>query len=379
VDAFLSRALACALNGVLIAAGAAVPPAGAQPLDPTAFGGSVVGVYTAGLVSTTPTSVDAAAGRAEVLFGDGTLLHVDADTRVRWVSGRALALDDGRVLVRTGTAGWAEVALPDGRVTLAPGGTYGVLVDAEHERVLVSVGAGRADVESSRGAAAVPLQAMQLVVLTGPDSRPVPTAYVPATWDTFLQWSAARSAELAAAAGAPTRAEYTPRTIPLGRGGAREPTTDAASATALSYGGGEAYACCGGGIGSYGYPVWGYGFGYGYGRGHGMGKWRDPYAPDFAPDYDPHFGPGFGPGGHRGGRNRPGEPGVTPIGPQPPPSRVELPPLTVSPPSGRGPALALPAPSAPGKSQPASAEARSSTGATRSTRAPARAMPRSRQ
>jgi hypothetical protein len=214
--------------------------------------------------------------------------------------------------------------------------------------------------------------------MTGTDSQPVAAPYVPASWDTFLQWSDVRHARLLQAADS-TRLDFTPKTILLSRGGVREAPADDAPAL-LAYSDSSWYSCCGG-VGYGGYPTWGYGYGYGYGVGIGTGKWRDPYAPDFAPHYDPgfgagygpRFGSGFGPGGHRGGRHRPDGPGFGPPGLPTAPSRVELPAMTVPPPA-RGPALALPAPSAPGKTPQAASPG--ANPAPRSSRAPARAMPR---
>ena len=54
--------------------------------------------------------VRTANGRAEIVFGDGTLLHLDHDTELEMlVAGRACASSSGRVIVRVSAAAAAAV------------------------------------------------------------------------------------------------------------------------------------------------------------------------------------------------------------------------------------------------------------------------------
>jgi hypothetical protein len=316
--------------------------AGAQPGDPAGLRLDVVSWHVEGEGTATGDAAETRAGRAEMLFADGTLLHLDADTRARWAAKRTLALDAGRILVTTGTAGWLEATLRDARATLAPGGSYILLVDPAHARLLVSVLAGQAVLEAATGV--VTLSARQLAFVSGPMAAPVATAFEPAPWDTFLQWSSARQARLAwAAAGPATPAAAPGSTIPLGAGGVRagDALSEAPAPSSNDYGWTSCGAGCGGGW--YGVPIWVPSYGPGVGRGWWDGK-RDPYAPDFAPREDPDFSPRFGPGAgrvDRGGRFRD--------------SRSRLPPPQTAPPAL--PAVKPPPPAAPPRAVAGSAGA----------------------
>jgi len=302
----------------------AASPAPALASDATGqivVGLAVVGTHTEGAVVATPDAVATGTGRAEILFADGTLLHVDAESSVRWAAAGPLALDNGRVLLRTGTGGWLEVVLPFARATLAPGGAYGLLVDASHGRLLVTVMAGGADLQTA--AAKATLGPSELAVLTGPTSRIVATAFEPAPWDTFLLWSRARqSARILAAAQAADLQVGGATVIPLGPGGFRE-SSPSNESVAPSYSGGEAIWY--GGSGIVGWPVWGYG-----GGRDGWDRRRDPYAPYYEPHYEPYpYGGARGPRGEgRGGPGRTGPatgaprelpPAIPPVPAQPPP------------------------------------------------------------
>jgi hypothetical protein len=286
---------------------------------------AVVGSHTEGAVVATTDAVATGTGRAEILFADGTLLHIDAESSVRWAAAGPLALDNGRVLLRTGTAGWLDVVLPFARATLAPGGTYGLLIDASHARLLLSVTAGGADLRTS--AAQATLGPSDMVVITESTERIVVTTFEPAPWDTFLLWSRARqSGRILAAAQAAEWQVPGSTVISLGPGGFREfRSSDAAAAP--SYSGGESIWY--GGV--VGWPVWGYGGGY-----DRWDKRRDPYAP--------HYEPYRGSRGARGeGRGGPGRTGPATQPPMPP----ELPPAIPARPPARGGVGKLPSPRVP--------------------------------
>ena len=323
----MSRLLV-ALTLVLLASLA--PDASAQIL----VGRAVVGAHTEGTVVATADAVTTSIGRAEILFADGTLLHVDADSSVRWEAAGPLALDNGRVLLRTGTGGWLDVVLPFARVTLAPAGAYGLLVDASHARLLVTVMAGGADLQTS--AAQATLGPSEMVVLTESTSRLVVTAFEPTPWDMFMLWSRARlSARVLAARQADLQVPGA-TVIPLGPGGFQESGPVAAPAPSYSGGEGSWY----GGSGYDGWPVWGYGGGRDW-----SDKRRDPYAPHYEPHYEPY-------GGSRGtrseGRGGPGRIGPGRGAPTPPELPPAIPPAPVqTPPPARGGVGKLPAPGLP--------------------------------
>lgn len=301
-------------------------------------GRTVVGTYGEGAVVAMDDAVATTMGRAEILFADGTLLHVDADTRVRWVPTGPVTLEHGRILLKSGMGGWLDVALPFAQVTLAPGGSYGFLVDAPRSRLLVSVTAGSADVKTA--AAQATIGPSQMVALTDQASRIVPTAFDPAPWDSFPQWSRARqSARILAAAQAGEVQRQGTSVIPLGPGGYYE--GEAVSAPAPTYSGGEVIWY--GGSTVAGWPVWGYGV--------GRDDWdrrRDPYAPRYEPRYDPY--PRGGVRGPRGeGRGGPGRAGPA-TGARTPrelPPAVPPTPPTPPPPPARGGVGKLPSPRVP--------------------------------
>lgn len=300
-------------------------------------GRTVVGTYAEGAVVAVGDAVATTIGRAEMLFADGTLLHVDADTRVRWAAAGPLTLEHGRILLKSGMGGWLDVALPFAQVTLAPGGSYGFLVDASRARLLVSVTAGSADLRTSTAQAAI--GPSQMVVLADVSSRIVVTAFEPPAWDAFARWSRARqSARILAAAQAGGEPAPGSSVITLGPGGhyAGGPV----SAPAPAYPGGEVIWYGGGGV--VGWPTWGYG-----GGRIGRDRRRDPYAPRYEPRYEPFpHGETRGPRGD--GRGGPGRTFPT-TGQEAP---RELPPLTPPPPApapprARGGAARLPSPGAP--------------------------------
>jgi len=273
-------------------------------------GRSVVGTHTEGVVVTTPDTVSTAVGRAEILFADGALLHVDADTRVRWAAAGPLTLDEGRILLKSGMGGWLEVVLPFARVTLAPGGSYGFLVDASHGRLLVSVAEGSADLRTSAAQATLP--SSRLAVLTDESSRIVATSFEPAPWDTFLRWSRARVSALVLSARQPDARVASATVIPLGPGGFQEPGP--VSGPAPSYTGGDVIWY--GGSAVLGWPV---------PRGGGARERWDRRADPYAPRYEPHYEPRPYGGAREPGR--PGREGMRRTGPAiPAPAPRELPP-----------------------------------------------------
>lgn len=298
---------------------------------------TAVDTYAEGDVVAVSDAVSTTMGRAEILFADGTLLHVDANTRVRWAAAGLLTLEHGRILLKSGMGGWLEVALPFARATLTPGGSYGLLVDASRARLLVSVTAGSADLQTS--AAQASLGPLQMTVLTDQSTRIVATAFDPAPWDSFPNWSRARqSARILAAARVGEGGAAGPSAITLGPGGYHE--AGPVSAPVPTYSGGEVIWY--GGSGVAGWPVWGYGV--------GRDDWdrrRDPYAPRYEPRYDPYPRRGTRhPGGE--GRVGPGTPGPAPGARTPrelPPVIPPAPPPT--PPPARGGVGKLPPPPVP--------------------------------
>lgn len=284
--------------------------------------------HTDGVVFVDRDGVHAQSGRAELILPDGAIVHLDVDSDVQVDQAERLIVRRGRVAIRTpAIAPWTRIALPTATAALAPGGAYSVMFDPVRQHLLVTVSAGRAELESPRGGAI--LVGGQRAVMFNGSGAPVPTTFTPTPGDRFAQWSEARLQHAAAA------------TIP----GPRDPHPGVASPAAPA----GAYGDTGAGIyvgpGIYTSPGYGYGCGYapcggaygdgGYGdrRGH---RSRDPYAPDFKPRFSAPRGDSsparFGPRGLE-----------APVIPAPPPPRrhasprPELPPRVAPPPKEQPP------------------------------------------
>ena len=68
-------------------------------------------------------------GRAEIVFGDGTLLHLDNGAQLEVLSPERLRLSEGRVIVRLSAAVKAAyfIDTPGGTVRMNARGEYGVI------------------------------------------------------------------------------------------------------------------------------------------------------------------------------------------------------------------------------------------------------------
>jgi hypothetical protein len=126
-----------------------------------------------------------AAGRAEVTFADGSVMHLDQHTQVV-ISGLArVRLLDGRVSLRTTTAYTAETG--SGIVHVLPAGVYELTASAHNRDVLVRVVEGQAQIESPWGVESV--TPTQTGFVSGPTGRPFVSGYHHVQYDAFLQWS----------------------------------------------------------------------------------------------------------------------------------------------------------------------------------------------
>ncbi len=152
--------------------------------------------YVEGSVALSPDGVRTAGGRAELMLASGTLVHVDGASTVQFDRTGTLTLSSGRLLVRTGNGPLSDLEVPYARLRLAPSGVYNVLADATHSRLLVSVIAGRVELQGrySQGTSIGP---GQMVMMTSATAIPWATSYQPAGWDRFELWSDSRLAHAA--------------------------------------------------------------------------------------------------------------------------------------------------------------------------------------
>jgi hypothetical protein len=281
--------------------------------------------YTEGVVFVDRSGVHAQSGRAELVLPDGASVHLDVYSDVQVDQGGRLFVRQGRVAIRTtAIAPWTRVALPTAGAMLAPGGAYSLLFDPIRRHLLVTVSAGRADIESPRGGTS--LVAGQRAIMFDGSGAPVPTTFTPARDDSFEQWSQARLARAAVGTIPGPRDPhpgFASPTLPAGAYDSTGAYGDVGSGIYVGPGYSCGYSPCGG--------VYSYGGASDYRGGH---RPRDPYAPDFTPRFFQRRGDSspdrFGPRGLE----------APVIPPSPPPSRhqsprPELPPRVAPPPKAQ--------------------------------------------
>jgi hypothetical protein len=131
-------------------------------------------------------------GRAEVVFGDGTLLHLDEAGELEVLSPTRVRLSHGRISLRISPAARAPYVID------TPGGS--VALDARGEFGLVADRTGRLDVSAARGTAEIDdgtqrvvVRAGEQVTLAQPGARAAFRAFNSARWDSFERWAYDRS------------------------------------------------------------------------------------------------------------------------------------------------------------------------------------------
>jgi hypothetical protein len=139
-------------------------------------------------------------GRAEIVFGDGSMLHADRETTLEWLGDRHLRLLAGRAMLRTSPAATAFVIdTPPGTVRLDPRGEYDLNL---RDRT------GALELSVVRGVAELGTSAERLVVrggealVTDGSSRPSWHRYNSARLDAFSRWAYDRANGSATAASA---------------------------------------------------------------------------------------------------------------------------------------------------------------------------------
>ena len=138
-------------------------------------------------------------GRVEVLFADGSTLHLDNATTVDVQSDALLRLLDGRVrltVARTMAAGVTyQVDSPAGSVRIAQPGEYRIalLHDQDETQLELAVVRGAADIFTEQGSTS--LGAGERAYSSAGLAPSYPYAFNSAEWDSFDQWSEARQPE----------------------------------------------------------------------------------------------------------------------------------------------------------------------------------------
>jgi hypothetical protein len=139
-------------------------------------------------------------GRAELVFGDGTLLHLSHDSEMGILGEERLRLLAGRVIVRLSHAAGQPYVFD------TPGAS--VRLDSEGEYEISATRAGRLDVSVGRGSARLDdvqqwsIRGGQMITVLGPGGRPVIASYNSARLDNFSSWSHDRANGVATSAAA---------------------------------------------------------------------------------------------------------------------------------------------------------------------------------
>ncbi len=131
-------------------------------------------------------------GRAEVVFADGTLLHVDSDAEIEMLSPDRIRLLAGRLLLRISAAATRpyHVDTPTATVRLESRGEYHVIADPRRG-LDVSVARGLAEIDD--GSQRMAVRAGESAWLAAPGARALYRSFNSARWDAFAQWAAERS------------------------------------------------------------------------------------------------------------------------------------------------------------------------------------------
>jgi hypothetical protein len=131
-------------------------------------------------------------GRVEIMFGDGSTLHLDASTLVDFQSDEVIRLLKGRVRVNIAganrTVGY-RVDAPSAWVDITSPGEYRVAVSVEEE-IELAVLRGRAELVNEDGR--TPLGAGERAFARVGASPSPAYVYNSAAWDTFDRWSESR-------------------------------------------------------------------------------------------------------------------------------------------------------------------------------------------
>ena len=137
-------------------------------------------------------------GRAEIIFSDGTILHLDYNTEIELLAPDRVRLLRGRALFRVSAAAAHDyvVDTPAAIVRLAPRGEYGIGADDQRGDLDLTVARGAADVDD--GTSRSSLRAGERLSLAGPGARPLFQPYNAARFDAFERWSSDRTNGFAA-------------------------------------------------------------------------------------------------------------------------------------------------------------------------------------
>ena len=137
-------------------------------------------------------------GRAEIVFGDGTLLHLDYNAEIEFLGPDRIRLLRGRALFRVSAAAPQHYAVdtPAASLRLAPRGEYGITADDQRGDLDITVARGFIDVDDGTSRASV--RPGERMTISAPGARPVFQSFNAARFDAFERWSNDRANGFAA-------------------------------------------------------------------------------------------------------------------------------------------------------------------------------------
>jgi hypothetical protein len=201
----------CCLAALPAAAQDIPSPAAAPPPANLAFvDGSVDLVHegaaeraTAGIMLVDGDLVRTANGRGEIVFADGTLLHLDHDTELEILSPVRMRLSGGRLMLRVSAAATTPYVIDTraAAVRFEPRGEYGLSADGRFERLELTVTRGVAELDD--GSARTVVRGGEMATILGAGGRPLLQAFNSARWDAFELWSNDRRNGFSAATSSP--------------------------------------------------------------------------------------------------------------------------------------------------------------------------------
>ena len=155
----------------------------------------------AGMLLTDGDLVRTLNGRAEIVFADGTLLHLDYNSELELLSPVRLRLINGRLALRVSASATTYVIdTQAASVRLDPRGEYGLTADGRLSRLELTVTRGSAEVDD--GSARTIVRGGEAASILGAGGRVHLQQFNSARWDAFERWAIDRANGFSTAASA---------------------------------------------------------------------------------------------------------------------------------------------------------------------------------
>lgn len=128
-------------------------------------------------------------GRAEIVFGDGSVLHLDHDAEVELLGPERLRVLTGRVVFRMSSSAARPYVMdtPGGSVRFDSSGEYGVTTDERRQHLEVTVARGSAEIDDAQQR--VRIRAGEMAWISGAGARTHVQSFNSARFDAFASWA----------------------------------------------------------------------------------------------------------------------------------------------------------------------------------------------